>query len=208
MSRGIIAAPHLFEPETALTCDRLRHLSDPSMAERLTAEILNTQVPRLRRYARALTGNRDAADDLTQDTLERAWAKRALWRMRPDLADNGLRAWLFAVMHNVYINNLKKTPMAESLDLLDDGVEPEALRPASAETNAVIGDIRSALLQLPAEQRAVVLLVGLEQLSYVEAAQALGVPIGTVMSRLSRGRDRLRLLLDGGQPSNGLRRVK
>jgi RNA polymerase sigma-70 factor (ECF subfamily) len=170
-----------------------------------TVEQLQAQIPRLRRYARALTGSREAADDLTQDTLERAWSKRALWR-----PDTNLRAWLFAVMHNVFVNGLKRgRPMASLESLLEDGAPELAAAEASAETGAALRDMRTALAQLPLEQRQVVLLVGLEQLTYAEAAQVLQVPIGTVMSRLSRGRDRLRQLLDEGAAGRaGLRRVK
>jgi RNA polymerase sigma-70 factor (ECF subfamily) len=170
-----------------------------------TVEQLQAQIPRLRRYARALTGTREAADDLVQDALERAWTKRALWR-----PDSNLRAWLFAVMHNVFVNSVKRARPMASLDALneDGGAEPIASS-ASAETDAALREMSAALAQLPMEQRQVVLLVGLEQLTYAEAAEVLEVPIGTVMSRLSRGRDRLRQLLDEGvEARNGLRRVK
>lgn len=169
-----------------------------------TAEQLQAQIPRLRRYARALTGSREAADDLVQDALERAWTKRTLWR-----PDSNLRAWLFAVMHNVFVNGVKRARPTMSLDAMNEegSIEPVAGN-ASAETDAALREMRVALAQLPVEQRQVVLLVGLEQMTYAEAAEVLEVPIGTVMSRLSRGRDRLRLLLDEGAGGPGLRRVK
>ena len=169
-----------------------------------TVEQLQAQIPRLRRYARALTGSREAADDLVQDALERAWTKRTLWR-----PDSNLRAWLFAVMHNVFVNGVKRARPMVSLDALNEegSIEPVA-GSASAETDAMLRDVRVALTQLPVEQRQVVLLVGLEQLTYAEAAEVLEVPIGTVMSRLSRGRDRLRQILDEGAGGPGLRRVK
>ena len=181
------------------------------MTTGFTADQLNAHVPRLRRYARALTGNRDAADDLTQDTLERAWNKRALYDGTGGVQPSSLRAWLHAVMHNVFINGLRQRRVAESLDERLDGGAGLPAAGASAETRAALRDLQRALAQLPDEQRAVVLLVGLEQLSYAEAAGALGVPIGTVMSRLSRGRERLRQLMgeapgDGG--AGGLRRIK
>lgn len=175
------------------------------MAGGFTVEQLQAQIPRLRRYARALTGSREAADDLVQDALERAWTKRSLWR-----PDSNLRAWLFAVMHNVFVNGIKRARPMSSLDALgEEGAGDSASSSASAETDVALRDMRVALAQLPDEQRQVVLLVGLEQLTYAEAAEALEVPIGTVMSRLSRGRDRLRQLLDeDGGGRNGLRRVK
>jgi RNA polymerase sigma-70 factor (ECF subfamily) len=179
------------------------------MARGFTVEQLQQHIPRLRRYARALTGSREAADDLTQDTLERAWTKRGLWQEQPESPDGKLRAWLFAVMHNVFINGVKRRRTMDSLDGLGESNPEPVSVGASAETGAALRELQSALRRLPDEQREVLLLVGLEQLSYAEAAQVLDVPIGTVMSRLSRGRERLRQLLDeGGVGPQGLRRVK
>lgn len=171
-----------------------------------TAADVEALIPRLRRYARALSGSREAADDLTQDTLERAWAKRSLWR-----PGSSLRAWLFTVMQNVHVNGVKAAR----------GIAPAAVdaeeccapaEDSSVETGIVLGELRVALAALPDDQRAVVLLIGLEQLSYAEAAEVLGIPVGTVMSRLARGRERLRVLLERGNGTAGraalLRRVK
>ncbi|UCG96011.1 MAG: RNA polymerase sigma factor [Burkholderiales bacterium] len=169
-----------------------------------TAAELEALIPRLRRFARALTGSREAADDLTQDTLERAWAKRELWQ-----AGTNLRAWLFAVMHSVFVNGTRRWRPIESLDALPGAAFERPDHGASVETAIVVRELREALLGLPDEQRQVVLLVGLEEFSYAEAAEVLGVPIGTVMSRLSRGRERLRQLLEEGSADrHGLRRVK
>jgi len=169
-----------------------------------TAAEVEALIPRLRRFARALTGSREAADDLTQDTLERAWAKRELWQ-----AGTNLRAWLFAVMHGVFVNSVRRLRPTESLDVLAEAGNERADDSAAAESALAVRQLREALLRLPDDQRQVVLLVGLEQLSYAEAAEVLGVPIGTVMSRLSRGRERLRQLLEGEAPDRqGLRRVK
>lgn len=170
-----------------------------------TADI-EAVVPRLRRYARALTGNREAADDLTQDTLERAWTKRALWQPGTDL-----RAWMFTVMHNVFVNGTRKSRLTVSLDDMAAGETPSA--PAgTVETGVVLAELARALALLPIEQREVLLLVGLEQFSYAEASEVLGVPMGTVMSRLSRARERLRILLEAGgagsERTASLRRVK
>lgn len=182
------------------------------MASGFSSEQLHAQLPRLRRYARALTHSREAADDLTQDTLERAWSKRALWSDSGDATrPTSLRAWLHAVMHNVFINSTRKRRPDESLDDLPDSAEALREEGASAETRVALRDMQRALVRLPDEQREVVLLVGLEQLSYAETADALGVPIGTVMSRLSRGRERLRQMLedpDAQSRASGLRRVK
>lgn len=166
-------------------------------------------IPRLRRYALALTGSREAADDLTQDTLERAWRKRALWQPGTDL-----RAWLFTVMHNVYVNGLRSARPTESLDEAGPAAETVRSLPGgpAADSGVVLAELKAALARLASEQREVVLLVGLEQLSYAEAATVLDIPIGTVMSRLARGRERLRQLLETGSQisgaASGLRRVK
>ncbi|MDP2708420.1 MAG: RNA polymerase sigma factor [Burkholderiales bacterium] len=156
-------------------------------------------IPRLRRYARALTGERARADDLVQDTLERALIKLHLWQPGSDL-----RAWLFTLMHNVFINQLR----AQSGRLTaDDEAAEVAVRPTQTDWLEV-RDLQAALLRLPEEQRAVLLLVGLEQMTYEESAGVLGIPIGTVMSRLSRARERLRGLLAGGAVPAALKVVK
>ena len=152
-------------------------------------------IPRLRRYARALTGERNAADDLVQDTLERAWAKLHLWRSGSDL-----RAWLFTIMHNVYVNQVRSRAASATLPLDDD--MPDAPVRATQADMLEVRDIGAALRRLPVEQRTVILLVALEHMSYQETADTLGVPIGTVMSRLARARERLRIMLEseGGAP--------
>jgi len=161
---------------------------------------LTPHIPRLRRYARALVGDRYAADDLVQDTLERAMNKFHLWRPGSDL-----RAWLFAIMHNVYVNQLRsraarpETALDEG-DLLAQGV-PDADR-------LELRDMQTAIAALPAEQREVILLVALEQLSYAEVSRALGIPMGTVMSRLFRARERLRSQLAGESQQTNLKLVK
>jgi RNA polymerase sigma-70 factor, ECF subfamily len=155
-------------------------------------------IPRLRRYARALAGDSHRADDLVQDTLERALSKFHLWRHGSDL-----RAWMFAIMHNVFINQLK----ARRELALDEATEA-ALESAAQSDSLELRDLDAALRRLPVEQREVLLLVGLEQLSYAEASQALDVPVGTVMSRLSRGRERLRGLMSGAPGATNLKVVK
>ena len=145
-------------------------------------------IPRLRRYARALTGGRLPADDLVQDTLERAWSKRHLWRQGSDL-----RAWMFTIMHNVYVNQVRAR-VTETTVSLDHEAYDVPARDGAMDMLEVAA-IDAALRQLPDDQREVLLLVALEQLSYVDTASALGIPVGTVMSRLSRARERLRVLL-------------
>jgi len=162
-----------------------------------SAEIV-AHIPRLRRYARALAGDSHRADDLVQDTLERALAKFYLWRHGSDL-----RAWLFTIMHNVFINQLK---VRREL-VLDDAVQ-DGLQSAPQSDPLELRDLDAALRQLPAEQREVLLLVGLEQLSYAEVSKTLAIPVGTVMSRLSRGRERLRAVMSGSATLTNLKVVK
>jgi len=152
---------------------------------------LLAEIPRLRRYARALTGDRTRADDLVQDTLERALGRWRLWR------PGNLRAWLMTIMHNLFVNELRANTLVE---YRDDAALPE--HPVrSAQTDSLeLRDLERALQSLPAEQREVLLLVGLEELAYEEVARIVGVPIGTVMSRLSRARSRLRSLMSGTEP--------
>ena len=150
---------------------------------------LLTWVPRLRRCARALVGNRDDADDLVQDTLERAWAKSGLWRGVADM-----RAWLFSIMHNLHVDGVRR-PKLHTVTMDDDTPEVPAA-PTQGDRLAVL-DLQAALDLLPIEQKEVVLLVALEDMAYADVAQTLGIPIGTVMSRLSRGRERLRALMEG-----------
>ena len=156
-------------------------------------------IPRLRRYARALTGDRLMADDLVQDTLERAWTKRHLWRQGSDL-----RAWMFTIMHNVYVNQVRAR-VAEVTVPLDAEAYNVPARSSPVDMLEV-ADIDAALRRLPDEQREVLLLVALEQLSYGETASALNIPIGTVMSRLYRAREHVRRIT-AGVPAAGVLKV-
>jgi RNA polymerase sigma factor (sigma-70 family) len=149
-------------------------------------------IPGLRRYARALTADAWAADDLVQDTLERACGKWRLW-----LVGSDLRAWLFTLMHNIYANQVRSAVRRSSHATLVD-LEVHASEIAAPDTAADLGlDLQRCLMRLPEDQRAVLLLVTLEDMAYADVARILGVPIGTVMSRLSRARARLRELMEG-----------
>ena len=155
----------------------------------MNGERIIPHIPGLRRYARLLTGDSHRADDLVQDTLLRACAKWTLWRPESDL-----RAWLFTIMHNLFINQLRAAP-PESVqldDLTDAG---------HAEDPSVGIDLERALARLPDDQREVLLMVTVEDFTYAEVARVTGVPVGTVMSRLSRGRRRLRAAMDGTRES-------
>ena len=158
-------------------------------------------IPRLRRYARALVGAPGEADDLVQDTLERAWGRLHQLRRRGDP-----RVWLFSIMHNLFVDRFR-TQRARP-----DEAPGEQAEAAAAVTpgmdRLVLRDLASALERLPAPQREVLLLVALEQMTYDEVARSLGVPVGTVMSRLSRGREALRAEMDGRTPPSSLRVVE
>jgi RNA polymerase sigma-70 factor, ECF subfamily len=149
------------------------------------------EIPRLRRYARALAGEAVRADDLVQDTLERALGKWSLWR------PGNLRAWLFSIMHNLFVNQARSPRL---VDYPGDDALPDLPTRATQNDALELRDFVHSLSRLPEEQREVLLLVVLEDLSYEDTAKVLDVPIGTVMSRLSRGRERLRALLEGSEP--------
>lgn len=147
-------------------------------------------IPALRRYARALTGDAWAADDLVQDTLERACSKWRLW-----VAGSDMRAWLFTVMHNLFVNQVRRSARQAHSSTVDiEDVAHELAAPDAHLGQAM--DLQRCLLLLPADQRTVLLLVSMEDMSYAEVAKITGIPIGTVMSRLSRGRSRLQALMD------------
>jgi RNA polymerase sigma-70 factor (ECF subfamily) len=156
-------------------------------------KLLEEQIPRLRRYARALTRNAPIADDLVQDCLTRAVTKQHLWQPGTDL-----RAWLFTILHNQHVNYVRrssKTGASVDVEQLASvlPIEPSAL------PSLELRDLRVALAKLPIEQRQAILLVGLEGMDYEATASVLNVPIGTVRSRLSRGRAELRKLMDFGE---------
>jgi RNA polymerase sigma-70 factor, ECF subfamily len=160
-------------------------------------------IPALRRYATSLLRNREEADDLVHDCLVRALDKL---HTRRDDAD--VRAWLFAIMHNLFISQLRRKKSRPASEPLDETHESAmSLRPEQ-ESNLQFRDLVAALNRLPVEQRSVVLLVTVEDLSYAEAASVLGIPVGTVMSRLARGRERLRQMTEEGEARPVLRRVK
>ncbi len=166
-----------------------------------TGRLIAAEIPRLRRYAWALTGDRSAADDLVQDCLERAWSRLHLWRR-----GSNLRAWLFTILHNIYANDARRRMRRPVVVPLTDAVVAPAA-PLTQDKGIEIANLDAALSRLPEDQRAAVLLVGLEELSYREAAAALGIPAGTLMSRLHRGRERLRGLMSGAADET-LKRVK
>jgi RNA polymerase sigma-70 factor (ECF subfamily) len=152
-------------------------------------------IPALRRYARALTHNADTADDLVQDTLVRALRSEHLFH------GGELRSWLYTILTNLNRNRLRSLARRPTLMPIGDNDAPDASGPEAGGR-----DIERALAGLVEDQRAALLLVVLEGLSYREVAEVQGVPIGTVMSRLARARLQIKAYLDGERPM--LRRVK
>jgi len=150
---------------------------------------IEAEIPRLRRYARALARDAATADDLVQDCLARALGKLHLWQDGTDL-----RAWLFTILHNQYVNQVRRSVREGAAVGLTE-TEPLLTRPPHQSRRLELRDLERALARLPEEQRSVILLVGLEGMRYEEVAAVLGVPLGTVRSRLSRGREALRRLM-------------
>ncbi len=161
---------------------------------------LEENIPSLRRYAWSLLRNASDADDLVQDCLVRALDKLGSLR-----SEGQLRPWLFAIMHNLYVNRWRRTKVRAEVSAED--AEADVSVPPPQQASSEMRDIMRGLERLPPDQRQVILLVAVEGFEYAEAAAMLGVPIGTVMSRLSRARDRLRDFVEG-RPQPILRRVK
>jgi len=169
-----------------------------TMAERQAdnfSALIEQQIPRLRRYAYALRrSSRARADDLVQDTLVRAISKQHLWQ-----TGTNLQAWLFTLMHHQNVNDVRRSivraGVSYDVEELHDSL-------ASADDTSVLlqlRDLERAMAKLTMENREVILLVALEGLSYEDVAQVLRIPVGTVRSRLSRGRTALRRLMDMGE---------
>src|SRR5262245_58429357 len=152
--------------------------------------LIEHEIPRLRRYARALTRSADRADDLVQETLLRAIAKVHLWQTGTDI-----RAWLFTIMHNQYVNTVRRA-MRDGANIDIEQMSSALVATTDPTASRQLHELEQALSRLRDEQREAILLVGLEGMSYEAAAQILDVPVGTVRSRLSRGRDALRRLMD------------
>ncbi len=164
---------------------------------------LEVHIASLRRYARALVRQPSDADDLVQETLA-----RALSRADKFVAGTNLRAWLFTIMHNLYVNQVRSRASRPREVPIDDVVEARLGEPAGQEAWVELGEMMRVLDALPEEQRQVLLLVALEGMKYEEAAKVLEVPVGTVMSRLSRAREAVRVRMAGGVAPMALRRVK
>jgi len=165
---------------------------------------LEASIPALRRYARSLLRGPQDADDLVHDTLV-----RALDNFHAAGRAANFRAWLFAIMHNLFVSQLRRAKVRHTETLAENPGAEAGWRPAEQENGTALREILQAFKDLSDEQRQVLLLVCVEDFSYAEVAAVLRVPIGTVMSRLSRGRERLRQLVqEPAEPRAVLRRVK
>ena len=165
-----------------------------------TISSIEENIPSLRRYAWSLLRDKSDADDLVQDCLVRALGH--VDALRPD---SDLRAWLFTIMHNIFAGRWRR--MRNQARLMTEQVEADTAIPAPQQASAEMRDVLRGLDTLPEEQREVILLIAVEGFQYDEVASMLGIPIGTVMSRLSRARDRLSQFAQG-QERPRLRRVK
>lgn len=162
---------------------------------------LEEAIPALRRYARAMTGNAERADDLVQDCVERALRKQDLWR-----AEGPLKSWLMTMLVNIYRNDLRREKRAPHLQTFDGEHNEPGAAPGQP-SHMALAEIARAIGSLSPDQRETLNMVVLEGLSYAEAAKILQIPIGTFMSRLSRARARLRELTND-EPRPVLRRIK
>ncbi|CAO4185494.1 RNA polymerase sigma factor [Methylorubrum extorquens] len=163
--------------------------------------LIEPLIPALRRYARALLHNPTDADDLVQDCLERAIGR---WHQRR--ADGDVRTWLYAILHNLAVSQMRQRARRGSSVAVEDAPEATLAVAPNQDDGLLQRDVTVALGALTEEQRGVLLLVSVEGLSYAEVAQVLAIPIGTVMSRLSRARDRMIQLIDGESASAPVKR--
>ena len=196
--KSVANAPSSAGFEVAFNSEEEAHAFDQEFN---FARLLEAQIPRLRRYARGLTRNASRADDLVQSCLTRAIAKQHLWQYGTDL-----RAWLFTILHHQHVNDVRRSIREGSQVMLEEG--PELTVQSNAIPTLQLRDLEAALGKLQPEQRQVILLVGLEGMRYDEVASVLNVPVGTVRSRLSRGRDQLRRLMDMEENSGESKRSR
>lgn len=165
------------------------------MDERRSAIL--AEIPKLRRYARGLMRDRDRADDLVQDTLERALTRMDNWR-----TGENPRRWLFTIMHHLFVDQVRKISRRGEASIISLDSTEALGQPETQTSTAAALDIMSALQQISPERRAALLIVGVEGFSYAEASGILGIPSGTLMSRIARGREELRGILDGADRQN------
>ncbi len=166
--------------------------SDSVAADEVFRDQLVAMIPHLRSFARGLCGWRDMADDLAQDTMTRAWSARASFT-----PGTNFRAWMFMIMRNQFYTSIRKSNRMTSLD--PEVAERTLVQMPEQQHHIHIADVAKALQKLPFEQREVLLLIGANGVSYEEAAEIIGCAIGTIKSRLARGRRALAVLIDGSE---------
>jgi RNA polymerase sigma-70 factor, ECF subfamily len=171
----------------------------PATIDRQVPEEIVALIPRLTRFGRSLTHDLVAADDLVQESLSRALEKIHLWRPGTDL-----RAWLFTIMHHQHVNEMRRVAREKNVPL---GDRDQALEPHQGQ-HLEFRDLARAFDALPSEQRSAMMLVAVDQMQYDEAASLLNLPLGTVRSRVSRGRDTLRQLTDRPPRDDSVSRAK
>ena len=161
-------------------------LSDPDFKDQLSAVI-----PHLRAFGRSLSGSRDLADDLVQETLLKAWAARKRFQ-----AGTNMRAWTFIILRNLFLSQMRRARFKGEWD--DITAAKILAAPASQDRHIELGDMQRALMHLPQPQREALILVGAGGFAYEEAADICGCAVGTIKSRVARGRVALEALLTGG----------
>jgi RNA polymerase sigma-70 factor (ECF subfamily) len=149
-------------------------------------------IPHLRAFGRSLSGNRDLADDLVQETLMKAWAARKRFQ-----AGTNMRAWTFIILRNLFLSQMRRARFRGEWDELTASKLLAA--PASQDRHVELADLQRALLHLPQPQREALILVGAGGFAYEEAAEICGCAVGTIKSRVARGRAALEQLMDRGQ---------
>jgi RNA polymerase sigma factor (sigma-70 family) len=147
-------------------------------------------IPALRRYARGLLSDVEASDDIVQDCLEKVVAN---WHRR---RNEDARSWVFSILHNLAVNRMRQGIRRGKVIPIEDMPEASNARDATQEQTLYGQEVMAAIERLPPDHRSILLLISVEDLSYAEAAKVLGIPVGTVMSRLSRAREQLRALLE------------
>lgn len=157
----------------------------------------------MRRYARALLRDSDSADDLVQDSLERALSRLDNWR-----SGESPRRWLFTIMHHLFVDQFRRSKRRGETAMIPLDNNEALSQPAVQFGHAANGEVLNALQQIGEDRRAALLLVAVEGFSYAEAAQMLDIPAGTVMSRVSRGREELRAVMDDAHRRRAIRVVE
>ncbi|WP_395000227.1 sigma-70 family RNA polymerase sigma factor [Sphingomonas sp.] len=153
---------------------------------------LGAVIPHLRAFGRSLSGSRDLADDLVQETLLKAWAARKRFQ-----AGTNMRAWTFIILRNLFLSQMRRARFKGEWD--DIAAAKILAAPASQDKHIELGDMQRALLHLPQPQREALILVGAGGFAYEEAAEICGCAVGTIKSRVARGRVALEALLTGGK---------